>query len=71
MACLLSGDGSSGTCVHPCNPLMENVCFEGEVCVWAWQDWNETISGSCQPKTGGGAEGDACSAANPCELDLV
>ena len=50
---------------------MENVCFAGEVCVWAWQDWNETISGSCQPATGGGDEGDACDDANPCELDLI
>jgi len=50
---------------------MENACFQGEVCVWAWQDWNETISGSCQPKTGGGTEGDSCDGANPCELDLV
>ncbi|MBD89949.1 MAG: hypothetical protein CL940_06410 [Deltaproteobacteria bacterium] len=71
LACLLAGDGSSGTCVQACNPLMENVCFEGEACVWAWQDWNETITGSCQPKIGGGAEGDTCSAADPCELDLV
>jgi hypothetical protein len=71
LSCLLAGDGSSGTCVHSCNPLMENACFEGEACVWAWQQWNQTIAGSCQPMNGGGSDGDSCDAGNPCELDLV
>ncbi len=71
LTCQKPSASAGGTCVLACNPLLDQGCYEDEVCRWRWEAWTETITGTCVTANNGQEVGEACSAAEPCELDLV